>query len=192
MRGLNVCKGLLEGQICLAGTQRREKRLFPKFKISEREILDRSKRLNVMQPRKKPLDSRPMDDHDDGYELRERRGGARPGTGPKPEGYIKSSALQQLDEAKARKETALATKHEIDLKVAQGELVPRTAFRAAAASLMSAMAQSIRAIPETLERRHGLSTEQTMALEEGLDDALDAMRKKLAELVADPPTVQED
>lgn len=126
-------------------------------------------------------------DDTDSYERPERRGGARPGTGPKPAGYVKSSDLQKLDAAKARKEAALASKHEIELLEMRGEYVPRSAFRDASATLLAELVQGLRGIPDMLERRHGLTFAQAQAVETDVNAALETMRKGLQKLLGDTP-----
>lgn len=124
---------------------------------------------------------------DDEYEIRERRGGSRPGAGGKPKDYVKSADLQAFDNARARKETALAGKHEIELKELQGEFVPRSAFRDASATLLAELVQSLRGLPDMLERQHGLTAEQAQAVENDVNSALEDVRKGLQKLMGRTP-----
>jgi len=81
-------------------------------------------------------------------------GGARPNSGPKPyPGYGKSDDSKKLDAAKARKEAALADMHELDYKIKSGEFVSRVAVRQASATVISALAQTMRSLSDNLERR---------------------------------------
>ena len=122
----------------------------------------------------------------------ERRGGARPGTGPKPDGYVKSEDLQLLDKARARKEAALADKHELDFRIQKGEYVPRSAFREASATLLANLAQTLRSIPDMLERKHGMSHEQAQAVEADIEAGLAEVRAGLLKLCGETPIPEED
>lgn len=82
-----------------------------------------------------------------------KRGGARPGSGRRYQGYVKPDEVISYDKAKARKESAMADLHELDYKVKSGQYVSRNAVRQASATAMAALAQTIRSLPDHLERR---------------------------------------
>lgn len=89
----------------------------------------------------------------DGSVINTGRGGARPGAGRKPAGYIRPDDAVSYDKAKARKEVALADLHELDYKVKSGQYVARAAVRQAAATALAVLAQTLRSLPDNLERR---------------------------------------
>ena len=89
----------------------------------------------------------------DAYGSLIKRGGARPGSGRRYPGYVKPDEAISYDKAKARKESAMADLHELDYKVKSGQYVARNAVRQASATAMAALAQTIRSLPDHLERR---------------------------------------
>ena len=74
--------------------------------------------------------------------------------------------------ALARKEEALAGLNELDLKVKSGQYLERAAFREAAATLLAELGQSLRSLPDTLERKHALSPQIVQEVEKSIDEAL--------------------
>lgn len=100
-------------------------------------------------------------------------GGYRPGSGRKPAGYVKSEDLQDLDKQKARHEKLKADLAEIELRTRSGELVMRAETQRAAATALSTLAQALRSVPDTLERKHNVSPEIAEAVGKEIDDALD-------------------
>lgn len=100
-------------------------------------------------------------------------GGARIGAGRKPAGYVKSEDLQDLDKQKARHEKLKADLAEIELRTRSGELVMRSETQRAAATALSTLAQALRSVPDTLERKHNVSPEIAEAVGREIDDALD-------------------
>lgn len=68
-------------------------------------------------------------------------------------GYKKSEDAVKFDAARARKEAALADMHELDYKIKSGEYVNRAAVRQASATVISALAQTMRSLSDNLERR---------------------------------------
>jgi hypothetical protein len=111
------------------------------------------------------------------------RGGARPGAGAKPAGYVKPPEAVALDKARARKEAALAEKAELDLMVSKGEYGDRAAFRQAVAMVISSFVQTMRSIPDNLERRLGISPEVAQAIGTELDESLNNLADEL-EMIA--------
>lgn len=100
------------------------------------------------------------------------RGGARPGAGAKPKGHVKSAETVALDKSKARHEQAKAELAELDLKVKTGLYVERAAVRQASATAMSSVAQTLRSVPDNLERRMGIAPEVAEAVGRAIDAAL--------------------
>lgn len=120
------------------------------------------------------------------------RGGRREGAGRKP-GYSpkNAEALDQLSDADlsdlpddstttaikkaraiARKEEALANQAELKYKIDSKEYLSRSAFREASATLLAELAQALRSLPDTLERKHHLPADVLLVVEAAIDDAL--------------------
>lgn len=87
--------------------------------------------------------------------------------------------------AKARKETALAGLNELQLKVKSGEYLPRAAYQEATATLLSMLAQGLRSLPDTIERKFNVPTDVLQLIEAAIDDALNEVAETLA-LFAEP------
>ena len=115
-------------------------------------------------------------------------GGRRAGAGG-PKGYSKKRAAEMEGEssvdgddvtatavkkarAVARKEEALAGLNELELKIKSGEYLSRTAYREASATLLAELAQGLRSLPDTLERKFGLSPEALLHVERTIDEAM--------------------
>lgn len=116
---------------------------------------------------------------DDGVEYgeapvgsRHRNGGAREGSGRKPNGYVKPKEVQAFDAARARNEQAKAELNELELKIKSGEYGSRAAFRQATATALASLAQTLRSVPDNLERRLGISPEIAAEVGMQIDDAL--------------------
>jgi phage terminase Nu1 subunit (DNA packaging protein) len=111
------------------------------------------------------------------------RGGKRPGAGRKPAGYVKPPEKTDYDDAKARHETAKAALAELDLAKKAGEQIPRDAVRQACATAISSFAQTLRSVPDNLERRLALAPEVCEAVGEEIDAALDELATALEMMV---------
>jgi hypothetical protein len=88
------------------------------------------------------------------------RGGARPGSGPKPkaaraqaESDGEQTPYQQYEKGRAAKEQALARKASVEADIAEGLVVSRAAVQAAAAKAFAMCSQSLDAIADNLERQ---------------------------------------
>ncbi|MBK6587956.1 MAG: DUF1441 family protein [Acidobacteria bacterium] len=83
--------------------------------------------------------------------------------------------------AKARKEVALAAKAELDFRIKSGEYLPRDAFRSAVAKVFQSVAQSLRSIPDNLERKLGvdptLAESVGVSIDETMGDLADELEK---------------
>lgn len=82
------------------------------------------------------------------------------------------STTAEYNRAKARKESSLADMSELAFKIKSGEYVEREAVRAASATLLSSLAQSLRSLPDNLERKFNLSPEAALAVSDVIDAAL--------------------
>lgn len=108
-----------------------------------------------------------------------RRGGARPGAGRKPAGWVPPPMKMNYDEAKARNETAKAVLAELEVRIKTGQYVSRDAVRDVVATALSAISQRLRSLPDLLERRAALTTEQVETAANEVDDALGALAEQL-------------
>ena len=115
-------------------------------------------------------------------------GGARPNSGPKPAGYVKPPEGQDYDKAKARNEAAKAGLNELELKIKSGEYLSRTAYREASATLLAELAQGLRSLPDTLERKFGLSPEALLHVEKTIDEAMQGVADGLELFAGSEPT----
>lgn len=118
---------------------------------------------------------------------RGQHGGYRPGAGRKPGDYEKPEEGKDFDRAKARNEAAKAGLNELELKIKSGEYLSRSAFREAAATLVAELAQGLRSIPDTLERKHGLPAASVLLVETTIDDAMKTIAYGFEMFTGSPP-----
>ena len=102
-------------------------------------------------------------------------GGARKGAGRKPAGYEKPPEKVAYDEWKARSQRADALQRELDLKINEGKYVERAAIVQATATAYASVAQTIRSIPDHLERRLGIAPDLAEEIGKLLDEALSTL-----------------
>lgn len=119
-------------------------------------------------------------------------GGARPGAGGKPAGYVKSEDLKDLDKQKARHEKAKADLAELAFRTKVGELVARAAVKQGAATAFATLAQGLRTIPDLLERRHAIDPEVAETVGREIDECLDALATALEMMTPAPLVVEDD
>lgn len=100
------------------------------------------------------------------------RGGARAGAGRKPADYEKPEVVRDYEVARARKEASLADMHELQFKIKSGEYVARDAVKEAAATLLSNLAQSLRSLPDNLERKFNVAPDVAEEIEKVIDASL--------------------
>ena len=100
-------------------------------------------------------------------------GGFRPNAGRKTADYVKPQESLDYDAARARNELAKAELNELEVKVKTGEYGSRASFRQAAATALSSLAQTLRSVPDNLERRLGVSPEVAQEVGNQIDAALD-------------------
>lgn len=100
------------------------------------------------------------------------RGGSRANSGTRPEGEEKSTAQQDYDNEKARHEKIKADEREFKLQALRGEYVARAAVQQASATAVSVLSQSLRSIPDNIERAHALPPEVIDAIARMVDEAL--------------------
>lgn len=105
------------------------------------------------------------------------RGGARPGAGAKPADYEPSEARVLYEDEKALHEKVKRQRAELALEVEAGRYLPREAQRAAAATALSVLTQTLRSIPDNLELQFSLAPEVVERFAEHIDSALDEAAK---------------
>ncbi len=109
-------------------------------------------------------------------------GGARPGAGRKPADYVPSEDRLDYEAARARNESAKADLNEMELAIKRGEYVPRAEVQAATATALSALSQTLRSVPDNLERTLGISPDIAQEVGRQIDAALDDMATRFEEL----------
>ena len=90
-------------------------------------------------------------------------GGAREGAGRKPEGYEAPQARLDFEAERALYEKVKREEREFRLARERGEYLPRTMQRQATATALAVLTQSLRSIPDNLERVCNLTPEQAAA-----------------------------
>ncbi len=103
------------------------------------------------------------------------RGGARPNSGPKPPGYVpqpKSDDQANYDREHAEHERVKREEREFKLAIARAEYLPREAQKQAAATALSVLTQSLRSIPDNLERTLSLAPDVVESISIQIDAAL--------------------
>lgn len=116
-------------------------------------------------------------------------GGARPGAGRKPDGYELSPAKADLEVEKALHERSKRQRSELQYQIDLGKVVSRQAVQQASATALAVMAQSLRSLPDTLERKLNLSPAITEQIEQTIDAVLTDLAAALADLT--PPELYE-
>jgi phage terminase Nu1 subunit (DNA packaging protein) len=84
----------------------------------------------------------------------------------------KKSLHTQAAEAKIRKEVALADQHELNYKIKSGLYVERAAVQEVCATLLAALAQALRSLPDNLERKFNMPPDQVAEVTEVIDATL--------------------
>jgi phage terminase Nu1 subunit (DNA packaging protein) len=121
------------------------------------------------------------------------KSGFRPGSGRKTKEVTDAVAAAIAEDgtyldyatARARKETAGALLSELDYKVKTREFVSRAAVQSAVASAMSAIAQTLRSIPDNIERKLGVSPEIAQEVGYQIDEAMDSLATELERMAQD-------
>ena len=111
--------------------------------------------------------------------VRPGRGGARPNAGRKPAGYEKPPETVEYERERTRNERAKADLNELEFKIKSREYIPRAAVQEAAATMLATLAQSLRSLPDTLERKFNLPPEVSERIEEEIDNQLDSISRDL-------------
>ena len=100
-------------------------------------------------------------------------GGYRPGSGGfhrlTPE---RTAAKRDFEQERARLEGLKADEKEIDLAIKRGEYLPRAAQQQAAATALAVLTQSLRSIPDNIERTLGVDPSVVESIAQQVDAAL--------------------
>ena len=117
-------------------------------------------------------------------------GGARPGSGRKPAGYAPSDDRLDYEAARARNESVKADLNELELAIKRGDYVPRAEVQAATATALSALSQTLRSVPDNLERVLGISPDVAQEVGAQIDSALDNIATQFEELTLQAAEVE--
>lgn len=99
-------------------------------------------------------------------------GGRREGAGGKPPDHEPSPERVDFERERAEHERVKRTQREFKLAVEMGEYLPREEQRQAAATALAVLTQSLRSIPDNLERVCSLTPEQAELAQQTVDAAL--------------------
>lgn len=103
----------------------------------------------------------------------ERRGGAREGAGGagrvSPE---RAAARLDFENERALHERVKREEREFEFAIKQGAYLPRAVQQSAAATALAILTQSLRSVPDNLERSLGLGPEAVEAIAIQIDEAL--------------------
>ena len=119
-------------------------------------------------------------------------GGYRPGAGRRPADYTPTPEQADLASAKARNEAAKADLNELELRIKSGEYVDRAAVREATATALATLAQTLRSLPDNLERKLGLDPKVAEEVGKLIDAALDEVANEFEKLGQDPDALGDD
>jgi hypothetical protein len=100
------------------------------------------------------------------------RGGYRPGSGQKPAGYVQPKARADFEQERAEHERVKKEQRAHRLAVERGEFLPRAPIRQASATALAVLTQSLRSIPDNLERKLALPPDVVEQLAVEIDAAL--------------------
>lgn len=104
-------------------------------------------------------------------------GGARAGAGRKAVGgdalnAERAGVRADFEQERARHEKIKADEREFEFGVKKGEYLPRVAQKQAAATALAVLTQSLRSIPDNVERSLGLAPEVVEQIAIQIDEAL--------------------
>jgi len=99
-------------------------------------------------------------------------GGARAGAGRKPAAESSAEDARLYNASRARKEAALAGIAELDLGQKAGSLLHRDKVQLASSMAFASFVQSLRSLPDNLERDQGITPEVAEAIGTAIDEAL--------------------
>jgi phage terminase Nu1 subunit (DNA packaging protein) len=114
-----------------------------------------------------------------------RGSGDKTNVGRKSDAVREESGYAEYQAARTRREAALADIAEMDAAKKAGELVDRQAVRDATAAAFAATAQSLRSIPDALERKLAVAPEVVESVERMIDEILDSLARDLERMNRD-------
>lgn len=114
-----------------------------------------------------------------------------PGAGRKPADYVPSEDRLDYEAARARNESAKADLNELELAIKRGEYVPRAEVQEATATALSALSQTLRSVPDNLERTLGIAPELAQEVGAQIDAALDDVATRFEELTLQSVEVED-
>lgn len=117
------------------------------------------------------------------------RGGRRPGAGRKPKDYVPPADRQDYEAARARNEAAKADLNELEYQVKLGTYVLRAEVQQAAATALANLSQTLRSVPDNLERKLGLAPDVAQEvgylIDAALNEVANAFEQASAEAAAE-------
>ena len=116
---------------------------------------------------------------DERFDIVPGHGGARRGSGRKRGG---AEAFTQYAEARARHETAKANLAELEFRIKSGLDLERARVQQAAATAFATIAQTLRGIPDRLERTMGIDPATAEAIGKVIDSAMSDVALRLEKL----------
>ncbi|MQR02338.1 DUF1441 family protein [Glaciimonas soli] len=99
-------------------------------------------------------------------------GGSRRNAGRKSDTHIKPETVIDYDEARARNESIKADLNTLEFKIKSSEYVARNGVRQASATALASLAQTLRSVPDNLERKLGITPEVAEEVGRQIDAAL--------------------
>ena len=97
-----------------------------------------------------------------------------------PESSDRLTIAVRKAKAVALKEESIAGLKALELQVETKKYLPRDAYREATATLLATLSQALRSIPDTLERKFGLSPAALQYVEATIDEQLSSAATTLA------------
>jgi len=113
-------------------------------------------------------------------------GGRREGAGRKPADYVPPPEKLDFDKARARNEQSKADLNELEFRIKSKQYLPRAAIQQAAATAIASFAQTMRSVPDNLERTHGISPEIAEEVGKAIDLALQDLAHEFQMMTAEP------
>lgn len=113
------------------------------------------------------------------------RGGWRPGSGRPAAGSEQAEETASFNKERTRHEKIKADQRELALEIERGNYLPRDAQRAGAATALSVLTQSLRSIPDNVEREFALPPEVVEGIARQIDAALDEVAKAFKAMTKD-------
>ena len=97
-----------------------------------------------------------------------------------PESDDRTTIAVRKARAVASKEESIAGLKALELQIETGKYLPRDAYREATATVLATLAQALRSVPDTLERKHSLPPEALKYIEDTIDEQLSSAAATLA------------